>query len=170
MGLTPEEYLNTRGPSLLRFAVTLTGDRHAAEDLVQATLARALPRWRRISGADHPDRYMQKVLLSEFLQGRRRRASTEIVTDELPVCASAQDVAGTACDRDGVRTLLARLSPKARAVVVLRYYLDWDDDAIAAEVRLSPGSVRSCLSRSLAALRSAVEPPAPACPVERTLS
>jgi RNA polymerase sigma-70 factor (sigma-E family) len=149
-----EEYVRVRGPSLLRFGLVLTGDQHAAEDLLQSTLAHVIPRWRRISRAEHQDRYVQRVMVSLFLQGKRRKSSSEVVTAELPPEASLQDVARGVADRDQVHHLLASLSPTARAVVVLRFYLDWDDQMIADHVGMTPGSVRSSLSRSLGGLRS----------------
>src|SRR5690242_15255414 len=48
----------SRWPGLVRLAFGLTGDRWAAEDLAQATLARAYVAWRRVSRADDPARYL----------------------------------------------------------------------------------------------------------------
>ena len=52
--MTFEEYVLTRGPSLVRLARLLVADDHRADDLVQEVLAKAYPRWSRIAGVEHP--------------------------------------------------------------------------------------------------------------------
>jgi RNA polymerase sigma-70 factor (sigma-E family) len=150
-----EDYVRARGGALVRFAYALTGDRYAAEDLAQTALADALAKWRRVSAADHPDRYVQRMLLNRFLQGRRRRSATELVLEN-PAEGRAEtgDLAQRCADGDQVGQLLGTLPPRARAVLILRYYLDWDDRTIAEYLGLTRGAVRSSLSRSLSTLRS----------------
>jgi RNA polymerase sigma-70 factor (sigma-E family) len=148
-----DEYVRARGPALLRFAYLLSGDRHTAEDLTQAALQDALIHWRKVTRAEHPERYLQRMITNRFLQGRRRRATTEVVTLELPGTAAPGDGVAGVIDRDEIRRLLAHLPARARAVLILRYYLDLDDDAIAAFVGVAPVTVRSIVSRSLGALR-----------------
>jgi Sigma-70 region 2 len=53
----------SRWPGLVRRAFGLTGDRRAAEDLAQATLARAYVAWRRVSRARDPDAYLRRILV-----------------------------------------------------------------------------------------------------------
>ena len=48
-------FVVSRWPGLVRLAFGLTGDRWAAEDIAQATLARAYVAWRRVRRADDPD-------------------------------------------------------------------------------------------------------------------
>lgn len=50
---------------------------------------------------------------------------------------------------------LDRLAPRARTVLVLRYYADLDDATIAATMGISVSAVRATASRALAALREA---------------
>jgi hypothetical protein len=50
-------FVVSRWPGLVRLAFGLTGDRWAAEDIAQATLARAYVAWRRVSQADDPDAF-----------------------------------------------------------------------------------------------------------------
>ena len=52
----------SRWPGLVRLAFGLTGDRRAAEDIAQATLARAYVAWRRVRRADDPDAYLRRIL------------------------------------------------------------------------------------------------------------
>jgi RNA polymerase sigma factor (sigma-70 family) len=56
-------------------------------------------------------------------------------------------------DRDQVWRLLRALPAKQRAAIVLRYYHDLSDADIAAALECREGTVRSLISRGLAALR-----------------
>src|SRR5437868_91219 len=50
------EYVRARGEHVLRVAVLLTGDWHAAEDLVQASLVKLYRAWPRLDTAEDPGR------------------------------------------------------------------------------------------------------------------
>ena len=151
-----EQYVAARGQALLRLAYVLTGDAHAAEDLTQAALYDVLRHWRRVTRADHPDAYVRRVVVNRYLSGRRRRASAEVVLDDVESLSTAvvPDPAIGVVARDEVRRALSGLAPRARAVLVLRYYADLDDAAIADALGIAPGTVRSTASRALASLRT----------------
>jgi RNA polymerase sigma-70 factor (sigma-E family) len=151
-----EEYVAARGAALARFASVLTGDPHAAEDLVQSALADTFRHWRRVSG-EHPDAYVRRVLLNRYLRSRRRRWWGELPAGSHPDSgAQEHDVAEAVVRRDELRSALRGLAPRARAVLVLRYYADLDDAAIAQTLGITPGTVRSTASRALATLRHTV--------------
>jgi len=67
----------SRWPGLVRLAYGLTGDRWTAEDLAQATLARAYVAWRRVRRADDPDAYLRRILVNTSNRRFRRRRMTE---------------------------------------------------------------------------------------------
>lgn len=147
-----EDYVAARGQALLRFAYVLTGDAHVAEDLVQSSLADAYRHWRKVSRAEHPDAYVRRVVVNTHLGWRRRRSWFERPTGE-NLDQLVADHADAVAARDTSRRLLDDLPPRARTVLVLRYYADLDDAAIAELLGLSPSSVRATASRALAALR-----------------
>lgn len=151
-----EQYVAVRGPSLLRLATLLTGDPYGAQDLVQTALLKASDRWRRVSRLDHPDAYVRKIIVNRYVSDRRRKSSTEVVTSDLPE-RSSDDVAQAIGARDEVRQLLASLAPNQRAVLVLRYYADLDDAAIADLLGCGVSTVRSQASRALATLRDRLD-------------
>ncbi|MFD0517134.1 sigma-70 family RNA polymerase sigma factor [Paractinoplanes durhamensis] len=139
-------------PGLLRFAHVLTLHRAEAEDLAQETLIRVGLAWSRVRRDGNPVGYAQRTLLNLFLNRRRRRA-------DIPVAAvpevTGEDVALAAVDAaDGVRNLLASLPRKQRAAVAMRYVLDLPDERIGELLGCSPQTVRSQVSRGLAALRA----------------
>src|SRR3954468_20836468 len=78
-------WVAARGPALLKLAYTLTGNAADAEDVVQEALARALPRWERISRVDNLDAYVRRMVVnahtSWWRRFRRREAPVEQVRD-----------------------------------------------------------------------------------------
>lgn len=149
-----EEYVAEQGGALLRLAYVLTGDAHRAEDLAQTALADAYRHWRKVRAANSPDAYVRRILVNAHLDWHRRRSSTELPTD----LTAHEPVAATGLDRlvarDHLRQLLNGLAPRARTVLVLRYYVDLDDHAIAEAMGVSESAVRATSSRALATLRS----------------
>ena len=87
-------WVEARGPALLRLAYTLTGNKADAEDVVQEALARALPRWGRISRVDNVDAYVRRMVVnahaSWWRRFRRRESPVEQVRDtEIGPCGAA---------------------------------------------------------------------------------
>lgn len=70
--------------------------------------------------------------------------------------ASAEDAVLLTEDRREVLRALARLPGRQREALVLRYYLDLSEAGIAAAMGTSRGTVKSTLSRGLAALSRAM--------------
>ena len=157
--VTFEQFAMARLPSLLRYAVVLTGDRDLAQDVVQEVLARAQIKWRRINEADSPEAYVRRMVLNEFLSWRRSWASRNVhaVGERLVELDDARggmhDHAQGVVDADELWHRLATLGRKQRAVLVLRYYEQLDDRAIADLLGCSPATVRSHASKALKTLR-----------------
>jgi len=145
------EYVATHSRDLLRTAWLLTGDWASAEDLVQTALLACWPKWPSLTA---PDAYVRKALLNTFLSWRRRRSAGERVSAALPE-AVADDLVGPAELRESVRSALAALAPRERAVVVLRYYADRSEAETAQLLGLAPGSVKRYAADALAKLRTA---------------
>jgi RNA polymerase sigma-70 factor (sigma-E family) len=144
------EVATALAPGLLRLAVMLTGSSHDAEDLLQATFARAQRHGPRIAAMVAPGAYLRKIMLNEHVsEGRRRRLRTVPLTEaaslplELPVTT-----------RDDLWTVLATLPKQQRAVLVLRYYEDLPDVEIATLVGCSAATVRSHASHGISTLRT----------------
>jgi len=154
--VTYQEFADSQLPSLLRYAVMLTGDPHVAEDLVQDTMVRVQLNWRRVSHSDSPDGYVRRVLTNRFIDLRRdswwRRV--RLFADPDPTVAASQDHAQDSAERDQIWTMLATLPRRQRAALVLRYYEDLPDAEIADVLGCAVGTVRSSISRALATLRA----------------
>ncbi|MFC9329722.1 SigE family RNA polymerase sigma factor [Kitasatospora sp. NPDC057015] len=142
----------SRGRHLLRTAFLLTGgDAHLAEDLVQEALGRVFVKWRKVSRLENPSGYVQTVLVNTFLSYRRRRSSSERVTDTFPeIAVEGPDPAL----RLTLLRALAEIPAQDRAVLVLRFWEDRSVEETAAALRMSGTAVRSRSSRALARMRA----------------
>ena len=138
-------------PSLLRFGHVLTGDRHAAEELVQESLVRTCARWRRIRH-DEPHAYVRRVMVNAWTS-RWRRLGREVPLPE-GWDAAARSEAPAWDERDRTLAALRLLPPRQRAVVVLRYYDDLSEKQVADVLGCSTGTVKSQASRALKTLRT----------------
>ncbi|MFF8836144.1 SigE family RNA polymerase sigma factor [Streptomyces sp. NPDC015130] len=147
-----EEFARSAQQRLYRTAYLLCGEAEAARDLTQTTLAKLYQHWRRAGAADHPHAYAKKVMTRTFLAERRRG-----LRDLLALTRTGGTVPEPAADHADLRVTLldalAELPPRARAMVVLRYWEDQSVASVATLLRCSEATVKSQCSRSLARLR-----------------
>ena len=142
-----EQFVLARRNALLRTAYLLTGNHHDAEDLVQTALIKVVPKWARIS--DRPEPYVRQVLARESVNRRRGRRWREVTTDVVPETTQHDST-----DRIALLEDLRRLSPRQRAVLVLRYFDDLTEADTAAALGISEGTVKSHARDALARLRN----------------
>ena len=135
---------------LRRTAFLLCGDWHTAEDLAQTTLTKLFVRWRRIQRRDEAQAYAMRTLLNTYLADRRRKRNGELLTAQLPERPLADQAPEV---RIMVFDALAALPPRARAVVVLRYWADMSVEQVADLLGCSVGNVKSQSARGLEKLR-----------------
>jgi RNA polymerase sigma-70 factor (sigma-E family) len=145
-----EQFVVARSGGLLRTAYLLTQDVHLAEDLLQTALAKAWRSWSRVE--TNPDGYVRKILVNTYATWWRRRWNGEHPTEVLPEAAAADDAARDGLPLD-VRSALARLPKRQRAVVVLRFFEDLSEAETARLLECSRGTVKSQTSKALAKLR-----------------
>ncbi len=166
MSVTFEQFALARLSSLLRYAVVLTGDHELAQDVVQEVLARAQVKWRRIVQVESPEAYVRRMVLNEYLSWRRSWATRHVhavgerIVEIDDARGGVRDHADDVVEADELWKRLATLGRRQRAVLVLRYYEQLDDEAIADLLGCSPVTVRSHASKALKTLRLNVEPQA----------
>jgi RNA polymerase sigma-70 factor (sigma-E family) len=149
----PAAFVAARGAALLRLGWLLTGEREAAADLVQDALARTLPRWTSIATGAH-EAYLRMAMRSIWIDSwRRRHGRTLDLVPEPPDSPTADaGLDGTALRLD-VAAALARLAPRQRAVLVLRFYEDLTEVQTAEAMRCSVNTVKSQTRHALDRLR-----------------
>jgi RNA polymerase sigma-70 factor (sigma-E family) len=162
------EFVAQRSYRLLQVAYALTGNQHEAQDLVQSALAKAVSRWSHVR--TNPEMYVRRVLYHEFVNWwrrpwRRREAPVAV----LPGRVADRDPSGDTELRMVLRDALDLLTPRQRAVLVLRYLEDLSEQQVAEVLGCSPGTVGSQASRALARLRAVMGPEATS-PASTTLT
>lgn len=152
--MTFEHYVQQRLPQLLRIAQSICGERQLGEDLVQDVLIKVHARWAGVQASDHPDAYVRRMLVNEYLSWRRKWARL-IPHAEVGIrlVDERSDYAAVHSERDALQREIAALPARQRIVVTLRYLADLPDDQIAQVLGCKPATVRVHASRALAALR-----------------
>ena len=145
-----EVWAQARLPALTRLAYLLTGDHHRAEDVVQSALAHCFAHWARIRT---PDAYVRQAVVNAERSWWRARSASEIPRELLPDRTSEADLAAEVVGRDAVIRALRRLPRRQRAVIVLFYYEDLSEQAVADTLKITVGAVKRHRSRALAQLR-----------------
>jgi RNA polymerase sigma-70 factor (sigma-E family) len=144
---------------LIRLAVVMIGDRHAAEDVVQDAFAGLYRRWNHLDG-DRALGYVRASVLNGCRSRLRARARDERLAAAsqatLPA-ASAEQAVLIGEEHAAVLAALRRLPGRQREALVLRYYLDLSEPEIAASMGIGKGTVKSTTSRALAALGRLLE-------------
>jgi RNA polymerase sigma factor (sigma-70 family) len=134
-------YRAHRYPIFRALLVTLRNPEAAAEAVDEA-MTRALERWDKVVAYDKPERWVFRVGLNWAISAWRR--TRREVLDILVEPSAEDDLPDPE-----VAKALARLHVRFRVVVVCRYYLDWSTDDTAQALGISPGTVKSRLSRAL---------------------
>lgn len=145
-----DSFVQARGRALWRCAWLLTGDHHRAEDLVQTALAKTYHRLPSLGTSDAYEAYLRTTMYHTYLAWWRRRWTGELPSEVLEHAEQGVDLEL----RHDVAQALAALPRGQRAVVVLCYFEDLTQAQAAVALQISVGTVKSQLSRALAALRT----------------
>lgn len=148
---TFEEYVVARWPRLVRSAVLMGADPHAAEDLAQTALSKCYFAWARVCRAQDPDAYVHRVLVNTLKDSRRRRSWGERPAEVLPD-PGVTDGSDERARDDALRAALRRLPLPQREALVLRYYADLTEAQVASALGVAVGTVKSRVSRGMAVL------------------
>ncbi|UMP00879.1 SigE family RNA polymerase sigma factor [Amycolatopsis sp. EV170708-02-1] len=149
------EYFAARVQRFRRLAFGMCGDWHGAEDLVQATFVQLYRRWRRVR-PDTVDAYARRILLNLFLSGKRKHRG-ELVTSAPP--DRAAPATHDSHDRIDLERVLGDLTPRQRAMVVLRFLEDLSVAEVASLLGVAEGTVKSQTARGVEALRAVLASP-----------
>ena len=150
------EFVEAASGSLRRTAYLVCGDWHRADDVVQDAFYKLYLSWAKVDRLGNPLAYARRVVVNAALDIGRRPWRREVPTEQLPDLGTQKDPAGAHADRDEMLAALARLGPRQRACVVLRYYEDLSIEQTAEILDCSPGTVKSQTARALDSLRHAM--------------
>ena len=146
---------------LVRLAVVMTGDRAAAEDVVQDAFLGLYRRWDRLPDTAALLAYVRVSVLNGCRTALRRRSrlglgaaadSVEASAESAGLAESAETRALLSEEQRTVAAALRKLPRRQREAVVLRYYLDLSVEETAQVMGVSLGTVKSATHRALAAV------------------
>ncbi len=150
------EFVAARSSALIRTAYLLTGDPHAAEELLQAALVDLARRWKRVAQEGQPEAYVRRALHTRHISAwRHRQVLLEVPHADVPA-SRTNDFSAGVDDRLAVVQALRTLSPRQRAVIVLRYFEDRSEAETAYILGCSRGTVKSQTHDALNHLRSLI--------------
>ena len=127
-----------------------------AEEVVQDSFVAVHRRWRRLRDPDRALAYLRQTVVNRSRSAIRHRA---VVARHAETSAPGEEPGADAraLDADRRRIVLdalAALPTRQREVLVLRHYLDLSEAEIADALGISVGSVKTHVSRGVAALRT----------------
>lgn len=141
-------------PRLLRTMLLTVNDQDLAVEATDEAMTRAFQRWSAVSEYKNPEGWVYRVALHwarDRLRRRRREAA-------IGTGASGSPPRETEPIEDPVlHRAVLELPLKLRAVVVLRFYMDWSVEESAKALGVPMGTVKSRLHRALRRLGHAVE-------------
>lgn len=146
-----------RYPELVRLAGLLGAD--DPEDIAQEAFARLLRGYRTLRDADAALAYVRATVCNltrnrhRHLRMARLRAPAERLAD----AESSEQAVLLREEQRAVIAALGTLPARRREAIVLRYWLGLSEAEIAAAMGISAGTVKSQVSRGLAALGKTLE-------------
>ena len=147
---------------VFRAAYAITRHRQDAEDVLQSVFANVLERGLTADIRRHPERYLHRAAVNASLNvlrsRKRRRLVDGLDVQELPANPGRAAASGDERERDErqeqLTEAMARLTPRALEILVLRYQRDFSDAQIAALLGTSRGVIAVTLYRIRARLRT----------------
>lgn len=152
--------------NVYRLAYDLTGNRHDAEDLAQEVFLKAYRSLANFRGDAKWSTWLYRIAVNTCLDQRRKKSEQMMQYRDM---ADLEEVEGrgdgahpdpppdrmaeAGIIRKRIEAALGSLTPRERAVFVLRHYHDLPLKEIAGSLGVSEGSVKSFLFRAIQRLR-----------------
>ncbi len=137
-------------PHLRRYARALVGDRHAADDLVQDTLERAVRKFHLWRPGDLRA-WLFSIMHNVFVNQLRARGQSP--SSELDEHLAAATTTEWVTDVHDLERGLAKLAPEQREVVLMVGLEDMSYESVSRALGIPLGTVMSRLSRGREKLR-----------------
>jgi RNA polymerase sigma-70 factor, ECF subfamily len=139
-------------PKLVALGLAACGDREVARDLAQETMIRAHARWDEVAGYDSPAGWLRRVMSNLLIDHHRSATAGRAALGRLATSASST-VREPVSPATRWAELVAVLTSQQRIVATLYYAEDRSVDEIARILGISPGAVKSTLSKARDRLR-----------------
>ena len=142
-----ERLFREHWPRAFRAARLVTGDAAAAEDIAQEAFLAAIRNLDRFDRRRPFGPWLHRIVVNRAIDWTRaRKLRAEVELGDVVAAPPAPDP-------DGTFARIGELSPDHRAVIVLRYVLEYTPGEIATLLDLPRGTVNSRLRRGLDQLK-----------------
>lgn len=146
-----------------RFAIRLTGQPDAAEEIVQEALARAAGAWRSFRGESAFRTWLLQIVVNVFrdrLRARAGPAALDDVIDDPPDARAIEPGAALEARElaERVAACVSSLPPRQREVLVLVAYEELTTQQAAAVLGITDGNARTTLHLAREAMKKRLAP------------
>ena len=145
----------------IRVAFLITQDQPLAEDVVQDSFLRIYQNIARFDLSRPVEPYLMRIVTNAALNAikkSKRLLSLESAPDQveslLSQAASVESEVEYIQLKQKIMAALARLEPRRRAALILRYYLEMSEKEMAVALDIPAGTVKWLLSTSRAKIRT----------------
>lgn len=143
---TFDAFYRAQFTGLVALARALVGPRTLAEDLAQEAMMAAYRRWDEVTEYDHPEAWVRRVC-SNLATSAFRRHQAELRA-LVRVGSRPADVVPAGESTNEFWAMVRRLPKRQAEVVALHYVLDLSVEDVATTLEVSPGTVKTHLSRA----------------------
>ncbi len=135
-------------------AVLITQDRAAAEDIVQNAFLRSYQRIEQLEPSRPYRPWLLRMVINDALKAvaKQRRLISLDTQADVPYHKLVKRLDATTTEpedivqrnelRNEIKQAINKLSPRQRAVIILRYYLGLSEREISNELNCAPGTVK----------------------------
>jgi RNA polymerase sigma-70 factor (ECF subfamily) len=141
-----EELWRAEFASVTWTAYLIVGRWDDATDIAQEAFTRTYQHWGRVARYERPSAMVHRIATNLALSATRRARPALPVEHRVVPPPEVPDPALTEAMR--------RLTPAQRAVITLRFYLDWSVDDVAKALHKRPGTVTALTHQGMERLRS----------------
>ena len=141
-------------PRVSRALALATGDPSLGEEVAAEAFARALTSWSRVGAMECPGGWVYTVALREAQRTWRRSRLEQRCLERL----GRERAAPAPAPDDDLWRAVARLPPRARTAIALRYVADLPEAEIADVMNIARGTVAATLSNARKQLALALRP------------
>lgn len=145
-----EAFFETERIRLHRVLFAITGSRQEAEDIAQDAFLRVWERWDRVAALDEPVGYLHRTAMNVF-RDRRRRLVLGLKRVLRP--PAARDELAEVEARSVAADVLASLTPRQRAAIVLTEALDYSADEAGSILGIKGSTVRALTFQARSAMK-----------------
>jgi len=162
------EFLITRYQvRAVRTAFLITHDEKLAEDVVQDTFLRIYQRIHHFDETQPFGPYLMRSVANAALNATEKSSRQVALSEDdetvvlerlIQNASTTEDLVDYALLKQEIFSVLAKLSPRERSVIVERYYLEMSEKEMADKHSIAPGTVKWLLNEARRHLRAFMKP------------